>query len=100
MGIPSDGGDYTEGEVLWLLSLTVEEARYLGEDSSLRWWDVHSAHRELKLHISSTVLYGGGYSQQEIADEAGVSQRAVSGRVHRTVRTITEHLNGDVLKAA
>ena len=100
MPLSDAGGDYTEGEVLWLLSLTVEEARYLGEDTSLRWWDVHNAHRVLRLQVRRAQLYALGHTHREIAAIDGVSFQAVDQQVGRVASRIAGFLNIPVDKAA
>lgn len=118
---------YSAGEVVWLLSLTREEA--LAHDSAprtstahmstdgteraqssegpslpavVRWNDVHDARARVldrKRMVQVIRLRGFGYTQQEIAEKLGVSQPTVSRAFKAAVREVLEELGGEQLPA-
>lgn len=92
-------GDYTETEVLWLLSLTAEEAQHVDADTSLRWWDVQNAHRTLGLTSRRTRLVLSGWSHREVARIEGLHHTTVMRQMCRTAERIAIFLNGDCTKS-
>lgn len=114
---------YTPGEVLFLLSLTREEAIDVdasqpdscahlsedpipsgdaGDDAELftiaRWHDVHDARRRIvhsKRDDLLLQLRARDFSQEEIAAVLGSSQPTVSRRIKATLRELLDDLGAD-----
>lgn len=101
--------------MLWLLSLTEEEARSLDGarttlagrrpevPTSLLWHDVQRACAELRLSpevVRSVADHARGHTQEAVGLEFGVTQQALSKRTHTTATSIVNFLNGAVVKAA
>lgn len=115
-------GSYTRGEVVWLLSLTREQAIDMdatqrdscagladdtdllggtGEPSQLptiaRWHDVQRAKREVvraKEGLASLQLRAHGYSERELAKLFNRDRLALRRRWHASIEEIIERLGG------
>lgn len=114
-------GSYTRGEVVFLLSLSRDQAIDMdahprdscaglsddhesggGDDDSgvmviARWLDVQRAKKAIvrdKESLAILQLRAGGFGERELGRLMGTGQMAVRRRAHATVTEILEHLGG------